>query len=239
MVKGSRPPALPDNLAAQRILAVTEEELRRIVLDIHDGPVQQLFAGLSQLSLMQGRLGRGETIPNEEWIVFLNRLSGMLGQSLHEIRNLLGTFRPPEFATSHLAHMIQGLVIQHEAFTGCQVVLDVDEQPMNLPLPAKIALYRICQEALSNAYRHSGAEEQWVTLERVGDEVLLVVADKGKGFVPPPLSGPNATERAEHIGLRGMRDRVELVGGKFKLESAPGEGTQISVKFPLEADGYE
>lgn len=219
-------------LAAQRILAVTEEELRRIVLDIHDGPVQQLFAALSQISLMQGRRGRGEAISDEEWDQHLARLSALLGQSLHEIRNFLGTFRPPEFTRRELVEMLRGLIIQHEAFTGCQVELYVEALPPPLSLPAKIALYRICQEALSNAYRHSETQNQRVWLRREGQMVVLEVSDQGKGFVPPPLSGPDATEREEHIGLRGMRDRIGLVGGEFELRSAPHQGTHIIVRVP-------
>ena len=62
--------------------------------------------------------------------------------------------------------------------------------------------------------------------------ICMTVIDKGKGFEPPPLDGPLATEREEHIGLRGMRDRVALLGGLFSLASSPGEGTRILVKVP-------
>ncbi len=63
--------------------------------------------------------------------------------------------------------------------------------------------------------------------------ICMTVIDKGKGFDPPPLNGPMATEREEHIGLRGMRDRVALLGGKFSLTSSPGEGTRVLVKVPV------
>jgi len=103
-----------------------------------------------------------------------------------------------------------------------------------LNLPAKIALYRILQEALSNSYRHAGVQRVWVRLDAVGDRVRLEVEDKGRGFNPPPLVGPEATERAEHIGLRGMRERVALVGGTLTLHSAPGTGTRIVVEMPTD-----
>ena len=65
--------------------------------------------------------------------------------------------------------------------------------------------------------------------------VILEVTDDGIGFTPPPLEGPGATEREEHIGLRGMRERVHLVGGQLRLTSQPGQGTQIVVRVPSDA----
>jgi signal transduction histidine kinase len=228
-------PAAPDeHLSARRFLAVSEEELRRIVLDIHDGPVQQLFAALSQISLMQARRARGESISPAEWDEHLERLSVLLGATLHEIRNFLGTFRPPEFARRALPEILQGLILQHEAFTGCEVELSVEARAFPIALPVKIALYRICQEALANAFRHSGSQRQRVRLAFEGGMVVLEVSDEGRGFEPPPLLGPDATEREEHIGLRGMRERVGLVGGEFELRSAPGRGTQVTVRVPPE-----
>ncbi|MGH2524108.1 MAG: sensor histidine kinase, partial [Anaerolineales bacterium] len=101
-------------------------------------------------------------------------------------------------------------------------------------LPVKIALYRIVQEALSNAYRHGGVKGARVALSAEGKSVRLEVADDGRGFVPPPLVGPEATERVEHIGLRGMRERVSLVGGTFAIATAPGAGTHIVVEVPAD-----
>jgi signal transduction histidine kinase len=101
-------------------------------------------------------------------------------------------------------------------------------------LSIKIALYRILQEALSNAYRHAGVKQVKVTLSTDDGHVRLEVADDGRGFTPPPLVGPEATERVEHIGLRGMRERVSLVGGTFAIESAPGAGTRIVVEVPAD-----
>jgi signal transduction histidine kinase len=101
-------------------------------------------------------------------------------------------------------------------------------------MPVRIALYRFCQEALSNAYRHAQADKQWIRLDKTDSHIVLEVGDDGKGFNPPPLSGPEATEQEEHIGLRGMRDRIALVGGQFELISEPGKGTRIVVKVPVD-----
>jgi signal transduction histidine kinase len=222
-----------EHLAARRILAVTEEELQRIILDIHDGPVQKLFAALSQVSLLQSRAGHG-TVPQEQLLPLLNRVSGLLESSLGEIKTSLGTFRPPEFARRDMLSVMEGLIIQHEEFTGCPVDFEARTAIPRVSLPVKIALYRILQEALSNAYRHAAVKRVKVSLSAHGQTVRLEVVDDGRGFVPPPLVGPEATERVEHIGLRGMRERVTLVGGTFQISSAPGAGTHIVVEVPAD-----
>jgi len=232
--RSSLPPSPEKNLAARRILVVTEEELQRIVLDIHDGPVQQMFAGLSQITLVRNRRKRGEAITVDEYEQLFGRVFGLLEGALNEIRGFLGTFRPLEFPHRHLFDIIEGLLLQHEIFTECQITFTVGERDLPVSLPVKIALYRICQEALSNAYRHSGVNEQQVRLDREDNMIVLEISDQGRGFVPPPLSGPRATEKAEHIGLRGMRDRIGLVGGEFELQSAPGKGTRIIVKVAID-----
>jgi signal transduction histidine kinase len=214
-----------------RILSVTEEELSRIILDIHDGPVQYLFAALSLLTRIQNQSVSGKMDPLALQSQ-LKQLSDMIETSLREIKSFMGTFRPPEFHSRSLLSIIQGLVIQHEEWSGSTVELKVEELPNDVSLPVKIAIYRILQEALSNAYRHAQVDHHWVQLWSEDHMICMTVVDKGKGFEPPPLDGPMATERVEQIGLRGMRDRVALLGGLFSLTSSPGEGTRILVKVP-------
>lgn len=214
-----------------RILSVTEEELSRIILDIHDGPVQYLFAALSLLTRIQNQSASGK-LDSLALQSQLKQLSDMIETSLREIKSFMGTFRPPEFHSRSLLAIIQGLVIQHEEWSGSTVELKIEELPTDVSLPVKIAIYRILQEALSNAYRHAQVDHHWVQLWSEDHMVCMTVVDKGKGFEPPPLDGPMATERVEHIGLRGMRDRVALLGGLFSLTSSPGEGTRILVKVP-------
>ena len=234
-VSGWHEVSLPAYQACKRILAVTEEELQHIILDIHDGPVQKLFAASSQLELMRARL---EGMPEGAGAVpvsDLERVAALLQASLNEIKNTLGTLRPPEFRRRPLVSVMQGLLLQHETLTGMRVELTVEGEVPTVSLPVKIALYRILQEALSNAYRHANVDRVDVCLHAGEEWVTLEMVDGGKGFEPPPLEGPSGTEREEHIGLRGMRDRAQLVGGQIRLTSHPGEGTRIEVRVP--ADG--
>lgn len=224
-----------EQTAARRILAVTEEELQRIILDLHDGPVQQLFAARSQLSALQNRRAHGESLAAADYDTALARISKLLDGALAEMRTFLGAFRPPDFAHRDLIDILGDLLAYYEETTGCQVHFTGPPRLQGqLSLPAKIALYRICQEALSNAYRHSGASEQWVQVSETAVSLTLAVWDEGRGFTPPPLTGPGATEQGAHIGLRGMRDRVALVGGVFDLQSSPQTGTRITVKVAFD-----
>lgn len=218
--------------ASNRILAVTEEELGRIILDIHDGPVQYLFAALSVINQLEQQDATSLDDPHTLKKT-INRVAKLIEASLHEIKSFVGTFRPPEFQRRSLLNLVEGLVLQHEEWAGSSVSLIVEDIPEQASLPVKIAIYRILQEALSNAHRHSGVTEHRVHIWCEKNKVCFEVVDHGQGFDPPPLDGEFGTEREEHIGLRGMRDRVALVDGEISLRSKKGEGTQITVKIPV------
>ncbi len=227
-------PGNPEKIAGRRMLAVTEEELQRIVLDIHDGAVQRLFAALSQVNLLQQQVANGSGPDCAAHAQSLARIAALLEDSLTDIRTFLGAFRPPEFAKRNLLFVLRALILQFESTTGNRVDFAVRWPIPEVDLPIKIALYRILQEALSNSHRHAGVKEQRVSLWTENHQLCLEVSDAGAGFDPPQLLGPGATEREEHIGLRGMRDRIALVSGTFALWSRPGQGTRITVTVPYE-----
>ena len=111
----------------------------------------------------------------------------------------------------------------------------VDAEPIDrLPLPAEEALYRIGQEALHNVVKHANASHATIRINRENDRVRLSVSDDGAGF------DPDAVPRG-HLGLIGMRQRVDLVGGDLRVESRPGRGTTIEASVPADAapDGAE
>jgi signal transduction histidine kinase len=215
---------------SQRILTVTEEELSRIILDIHDGPVQYLFTALSLLTGVQQEVAQqgapADLAPR------LAQVGVLLESSLYEIKFFMGAFRPPEFRRRSLVSLVEGLVIQHEEWTGNTVELETQALPDEISLPVKIALYRIVQEALSNSYRHAGVDRYQVKLWAEEETICLEVSDDGRGFAPADLEQAITEEHTEHIGLRGMRDRVAILGGRFALESQVSKGTRIYVELP-------
>ena len=219
------------DLAGRRLLAVTEEELQRIILDIHDGPVQNLFAALSQLTVVRRRIA--ETPDAASATAPLNIAVRLLESSLDGIRDVLTTFHAPEFQQLDLTQMVEELSVQHETLTGVAVQCEIDTGLPRVNLLTKIALFRILQEALSNIRRHAGVPDATIRV-RVGNRRLHVeIEDYGKGFSPPPLVGPQATENAIHIGLRGMRERTAMINGEFNVVSKPGAGTCVQVEIPI------
>jgi len=221
--------------AGRRILAVTEEELQRIILDIHDGPVQKLFVVNSRLAVLEARLAEQPPELRDLLVPEVARTAELVSGALQEIKTTLSAFRPAAFQQRGLPAVLHGLAMQHEANTGNRVELLIEGELPHVGLPVKIALYRVLQEALANAFRHAGVDHQEVRLRHVNGWLELEVHDHGKGFSPPQLEGPEATEREEHIGLRGMRERAHLVGGTLRVDSRPGRGTVVMLKVPVDA----
>lgn len=215
---------------AQRLLAVAEEEIQRIVLDLHDGPVQDIFAALSQLTSLRARMS---TVESAAEAAVLSRAISALESSLREIRGLLSTLRGPAFAERELKELLAEPTVEHEALTGATVRLDLGAVPP-VPLPVKIGLYRILQEALSNVRRHADVATARVSMRMRNGRIVLEIADEGRGFDPPPLTGAEATQRPEHIGLRGMRERALLMNGSLRILSQPGQGTRVRVEIPVD-----
>lgn len=230
-VRRSQGPATPTSAgAARRLLAVAEEEIQRIVLDLHDGPVQDIFAALSQLTSLRARMSTAESAAEG---AVLSLAVALLESSLREIRGLLSTLRGPAFAERGLPEVLAEPVVEHEALTGAAVRLDLGAAP-RVPLRVKIGLYRILQEALSNVRRHAEVATASVCLRASSRRIVLEISDEGRGFDPPPLSGPEATQRPEHIGLRGMRERAVLMNGSLRILSRPGRGTRVRVEIPVD-----
>jgi signal transduction histidine kinase len=224
------PPDAEVRAASRRLLATSERELQRIVLDMHDGPVQDIFAALSQLQVLERSLA--DPVAQQR----AHQAVGLLERALGEIRNFIGAFRPPGFERRALGEIIEGLAVQHETLTDQVVELEVPPDLGDCVLPTKIAIYRILQEALANGHRHSGAARQRLVVARQAGAIALTVSDDGCGFDPQRVLASEAGVGVEggHFGLRGIQDRVEMLGGSFALESAPGRGTSLAVTLPAE-----
>lgn len=224
----------PDNRSresSRRLLHIAEREVGRIILDIHDGPVQNIFAALSQLSIVQRQLVAHFGEDANEETKRIQQSIRLLENSLDEIRTFIGMFRPPEFERRDLISVLDGLVIQHEELTGNSVQFDVRGALPEVSLPVKIGLYRVLQEALSNSSRHAQVEQHFVSIQGDDTTIILEVADTGKGF---DVSAALQQDQGVHIGLAGMRERVEILGGSFDIQSSPGAGTRLRVVVPCQ-----
>jgi signal transduction histidine kinase len=214
--------------ASRRMLQVAEWEMQRILLDIHDGPVQYMYAALSQLDLLRRALEAPAMPPATDLLERVGRVRSLLEHGLTDVRSFIGGLRSPVFEARDLGTLLRELALQHEANTDTEVELRAGTLP-DVQLPIRIALYRVLQEALWNAYRHGGARRVDVDVHPSADghRIHLEVRDDGAGFDPARLVA------GRHFGLDGMRDRVELIGGEFSIASAQGRGTHIAVTVPI------
>ena len=209
--------------AAGRTTAINEQALRRVSADLHDGPAQALALALLRLEAAQEQsTARGSPSGNDFSIV-----QGAVSDALNEIRAISAGLRLPELADLTVADVVTRVVQHHRRLTGTVVEVTVAQVPDLIPLAAKIALFRSLQEALSNATRHASGEPVTVSVTDGDGFLNLEVADAGPGFDPDRVG----TEG--RLGLAGMRERAELLGGSFRLETAPGRGTLLRLRWPL------
>ena len=218
--------------SASRRSEITERYLRRISADLHDGPAQDISIALlcfdRSCATPDGADG-GEVEPH---IVAKNRkiVQEALQRGLAELRAISSGLGLPELEQLTPHATVTRVVAMHEQRTGTNVDLFVGDLPEHACLTTKLALYRVIQEALSNAYRYAGGRGQAVDLQAGPGALTLHVYDSGPGFdVRRPIDGTT------HLGIAGMRERVQSMGGEFVLDSTPTRGTHIIAHLPLTA----
>jgi signal transduction histidine kinase len=220
--------------ASARTAALNERFLRRISAELHDGPAQDLAFALLRLDSIAGRYGGFGAAdeaagPTTEEI---GKIEGSLARALRELRAVTAGLRLPELEGLTLAETVSRVVRAHERRTDSLVALQMDGLPEHVPLSVKIIAYRVIQEALSNAYRHGQAADQGVSVRGEGNRLSIQVSDRGPGFI-----WPEDGEGESHLGLLGMRERVESLGGHFEVESRAGEGTRVITSLSLNPAG--
>ena len=119
---------------------------------------------------------------------------------------------------------------------GITVKCEFEDVESRVPQDVATAVFRIVQEALLNVARHAGAEDVLVQIAADEKTLLIEIEDDGKGFDPKSVVQPSETGRG--LGLLGMRERVEILGGKMSLDSAPGEGTHMAFEIPIPEEAH-
>jgi signal transduction histidine kinase/HAMP domain-containing protein len=200
---------------AQQVATV--EERQRLARELHDAVTQTLFSA----SLIAEVLPRLWERNEEQGRQRLDELRQLTRGALAEMRTLLLELRPAALVDAEVGDLLRQLA---ESITGrarVPVTLEIEGKCV-LPPEVKVALYRIAQEALNNIAKHSGASQATVSVHGEPQRVKLRISDDGRGFDPgyvPP----------DHLGLGIMRERAEAVGANLRIESQPGQGTQVEV----------
>ncbi len=205
--------------ASQRAAALNEQYLRRIGADLHDGPAQLL--AYAALRLDSAAVTDSPAGPKREREIMAIKSS--LDDAMREIRSICSGLVLPHIEAAALPDILELAAGAHERRTGVKVEIVQSGDPGAHSAPAKICIYRFVQEALNNGYRHGGGAGQKVKHSSRDGRVVIEVCDSGAGFDP-------AHSRTDGLGLAGLRQRVESLGGRFDLESSSA-GTTVTMSL--------
>ncbi len=211
----------------ERVVAAQEEERKRLARDLHDQTGQTL-AGLamgihSVETMMQANPASAEKR--------LQELERMSASAVDDLRAMIADLRPAQLDDLGLVPALRDMAEHIATRSKVQIEVNASEPRRRLRAQVETILYRLAQEALNNAARHSRATRVTITLKFSSDDVMLEIQDNGVGFVPEAVIKTQAPRRA--WGLLGMQERVMLVGGTLDIQSVPGKGTRLVAHIPL------
>lgn len=203
-----------------KLVTTQESERKNLSRELHDAVGQSLSAVQFEMHDLAVVLGDGQ----EHLRGRVNRIRELVESSLAMIRNMARLLRPTMLDDLGLGAAIEGLARDISRSTGVRISLDAEKLSEELPDEHKICLFRIAQEALNNVCRHANADSVEITLETSDALVRMAVQDDGRGF----RSG-----HSKGLGMIGMQERVESLGGTLAVLSGPGQGTRIEVGLPF------
>jgi PAS domain S-box-containing protein len=216
-----------------RVVQVQEAERGRVALELHDHITQLLCAILVRSQVLVDKLSkRGGTLQKEAV-----QLREMLGQAAEEVERISRNLRPSILDQLGLVAVLRDTSQEFAARTGVAVEVACVTLLARLPADTELTLYRILQEALKNVERYARARHVTVCLTRMGDCIALAVKDDGIGF--DPARDPAKRSGKSGLGLLGMRERANMVGGQVTVASVPGHGTTILAQLPFNVDTKE
>jgi signal transduction histidine kinase len=206
-----------------RLQALREEERARVAREIHDELGQTLTVLKMDLAWWTGRLPAEPPALRD----MAQRMLALMDTTIQSARRLFTDLRPSILDELGLAAALDWLAKEFQERTGirCEFAFKEDEGVLDPEMAT--ALFRICQEALSNVARHAGATQVNIRQERQADSLLLSVEDNGKGITDREIANRKS------LGLMGMRERALLLGGEFTIQGRPGAGTTVTVRMPL------
>ena len=222
-----REPA-PARQMSARIIEAQERERSRIAADLHDGVAQTM--GVVKYGVESRIAELRRRYPDMELSEF-ERVVEQIHEAIEDLRKISRNLSPSMLSDFGICTAIDLLCQEFGAdIPDIEVVCAACINEIAIPEPIKIAIFRIVQEALNNIGKHADPSNVRVALIATDEGLSLEIQDDGAGFDAEPL--PATGEGRGGLGLASMRERVELTGGSFELESAPGKGTTIRSRWP-------
>jgi signal transduction histidine kinase len=211
----------------EKVIGAQEEERKRIARELHDDTGQAIT------SLMVGLRAASDAV-EPATRARLEPLRDIAAQSLDSVKRLARELRPPLLDDLGLPAALERYVASYRTNYGVSVDLQMTGFGHNghLPSQVELALYRIIQEALTNVAKHAHARNASIVVERKPRAVVAVIEDDGRGFDVRAVM--ESAQEESKLGLYGMRERAELVGGRLQIESTPGTGSSVFVEIPIQ-----
>ncbi len=218
----------------ERLVAVEEDERKKLARNLHDGPTQTIAAIAMRLNYIRMLVQRDPSKSLDE----LQQLEDLARKTTKEIRQMLFTLRPLILETQGLIPALEQLKQKISETDPLPIHLETDEEAgALLPPEAQGSIFYIVEEATTNVRKHSEAKNLWIRLYRRGMNVIAEIEDDGKGFNIAEIEENYASRGS--LGMRNLYERAELVKGKTVIKSAPRQGTKITVTIPVDVPMQE
>lgn len=211
-----------------KLLTIQESERQRIATDLHDGIGQSLTLIGLELDAVSGLLAANSLGEAED---SLRHMKSKVQATFNELRRVTMNLRPSTLDDLGILATLSWFFRELEnACRNMKIERQFQIQEINIPVPLKITIFRILQEAVNNVVKHAQADRIRVSLAKVDEMLNLSIEDNGKGF--DSAEGGNYCVLDKGLGLMSMEARANSTGGNYRIESAPGMGTRISVTWP-------
>jgi len=207
-------------LLSRRLVESQEKERSYVARELHDEAGQALVSLMLELGALKKDISDPEAVLSH--VKWLEQNTAAVLENLH---NLAMDLRPATLEHLGLAAALRQYIESVSEQNKIDIKLEALGLEKRLPKEIEITLYRIATEAITNVVRHARATNLDIVLERDNDKIVLLVEDNGVGFEQEVEPGPN------HLGLSGMRERAEMLGGSLTVESKPGYGTTVQLVF--------
>ncbi len=214
------------NRLLQKLAMVQEEERRLVGLDLHDGLTQILLSANMHLNV----LSAWDDVLTGAAVSELTMVRRRLQEAIDEVRRVVSELRPTEIEDFGLVDGLRHYVTGVGQDAGWTVKFVADLEGRRLTSAVETAIFRIVQEALTNARKYADASQVRVSLTARGNRLSVLIQDDGRGFVPERLGAMGT-----RLGLVGMEERAQLLGGSLQIHSIPGEGVTVRADIPLDA----
>jgi signal transduction histidine kinase len=210
-----------------RMLSIEEEVHKKLARDFHDGPAQTLASIIMDIDFIEKLLYREPSKVEAE----LLQLKEKATKAMHQARTTMFELRPLVLETAGLKAALEYYVEQLRKTENVCIHLQIEGLEKRLPYRVEDIVFAIVREALNNIKKHARADNVWLTVIHKQMELLTTIQDDGRGFNVEEVEISYATRGS--IGLLNLYERAEMLGGRISIESAPGQGTTVSLKVPL------